>query len=197
MQAGADGVQVREAADTLAEVALLQRRARTDLTSLWFPLTLFGALTLSGGVVALLAGAHALGSYWAVAGPLGGIATGVHSWRRERELGLEGPALPYVLTGAAILLGCFVTGGLGAASARYVVAAAGPPLVVAAGLLMFAWLERSRVLAVLASGLAAVCLGLVAAGLDAQAISVVAALVSGAGLLATGLLARRTEHPRG
>ena len=62
--------------------------------------------------------------------------------RHERTIGLEGPAAPYVITTVAIIVGCFAVGGLGGE----LVSAVGPSAVVAAGLVVFAWLDRSPAL---------------------------------------------------
>ncbi|MDQ3610740.1 MAG: hypothetical protein M4D85_03860 [Actinomycetota bacterium] len=184
----------RQAAQTLGEVERLRRQARGDLQAFWFPLVVFGGLTLASAGVVLLAGPAALGLYWACAGPVGGAATGWHYYRRERELGLQGPAVPYGVTAAGILLGCFVVAGAGSAAGSEAAVVVGPPLVISAGYLVFARLERSLTLAALAAGLGAVPIGLWAVSADAHRTVLVAALAYGAVFLVSGLAYRRVQR---
>ena len=189
-------MQPQLAADTLQQVERVRRRTRSDLSSFWFPLVLFGALTLVGAAVVGLAGTRALGAYWALAGPAGSVVTGYYYWRRERRLGVEGPALPYVVTAVAMVVGALLAGGLGSASGSELAAASGPNLVVAAGLLMFSWLERSAALAALAGGLAALTLALAASGVAPRQVVLVLALAFGTAAIGTGLFYRLQDEQR-
>ena len=184
------------AAETLQQVEGARRRTRSDLTAFWFPLVLFGALTLVSAPVAVLSNAATLGAYWAVAGPVGGIATGWYYWRREQRLGVEGPALPYVATAVAVLVGALLAGGIGAASGSELASGAGPNLVVAAGLLVFAWLDRSAAVAALGGGLAGLVVVMAAAGVDPEVLVIVLALAFGTPSVLIGLTSRRGARSR-
>ena len=94
----------------------------------------------------------AVGIYWAVAGLLGGTAVGVYYHSRELRLGLSTPATPYVLTAGALMVGAFVLPAITSGDLQQVVST----FAVAAGYLVFAWLDRSRTLAGLAALMAVV-----------------------------------------
>jgi hypothetical protein len=70
----------------------LRRRARRDVGIAWFPLVLFGTLTLAS--VAVARPASEAQTYWLIAGPLGGAAVGLHAYRRggsgASKVGLSG-----------------------------------------------------------------------------------------------------------
>jgi hypothetical protein len=127
-------------------------------------------------------------AYWTVAGPLGGIAVGLYYRNRERALGVESPSLPYILTGLGIFVGAMTAGVAGDALGSDLAAAAGPSLVVSAGYLVFALLERSRLLGAVAVALGAEAAWLWAAGGDPEWIALVLALTYGTAFVATGFV---------
>ena len=183
-------MQARDAAETLDQVDRLRReahrRSRGSPDQLWLPFMLFGALVLATPVVEAMWGGRSVGIYWAVAGPLGAILCGWYYRLRERRVGLEVPALPYVLVSAGIVVGSMILGWVGGVSGSSL-AWMGPLLIVSAGYVIFAWLDRSSALALLAIALAAVVIALYVSPLDDQTASVTAALTFGGVLLATGL----------
>ena len=138
-------MEVREARESLGYAAIIRRRARNDATAMWLPLLLFGTLTLASVVIARPASAFQ--SYWLIAGPVGGLLIGIYAYRQGRERGIEGPSVRYVVAAVELMLlalasawiTAWLVGGYDATwQTRF-----GPAVVVAAGYLAFAWLERN------------------------------------------------------
>lgn len=184
-------------AETLEEIHDVRRRVRSDLQAFWFPLVLFGTLTLVSAAVVARAGGEALAVYWPIAGAAGAVLTGWHYYHHERRTGLEGPAAPYILTAAAILFGTTLAGWLGSESGSELAPAVAPTLVVSAGYVVFAWLERSGALGVLASVLALLTIVVTLSGTEGEPAAVILALASGAASLGTGLACRLRRGPGG
>jgi hypothetical protein len=176
----------QDAADVLDHVESLQRQTRSLLHAFWFPLVVFGALTLASAVVQWVWAGPAVGIYWAVAGLLGGAAVGLHYRSRELRLGLSTPATPYVLTAAGMMAGAFLLPGITSGDLQQVVST----FAVAAGYLVFAWLDRSRTLAGLAVVMALVPVVVLASGVDHPGALNAAAV--GAVTLVAGLASRRS-----
>ncbi len=59
------------AAETLQRVGDVRRRARSDLLAFWFPLVVFGCITLVSAAVVGFFGGEALAFYWPIAGTAG------------------------------------------------------------------------------------------------------------------------------
>lgn len=176
------------AEESISELDRIRSQARSSASVMWFPLLLFGALSVASALVMARFGGSALGPYWAVAGPVGGVATGIAAARRGRRVGAEVPAGPYVAVAALILVGASLAGWAGDALGERVVSAAGPPLVVSAGYLLFARIERSRPLAWTAAGLAALTVALLATGIGPEPLAAILAMGYGAVFIATGLV---------
>ncbi len=185
-------IEGNDAAARLEEVERLRRRTRAALHSFWYPLLFFGALTLASTPVCELGPDWALGLYWAVAAPVGFVAVSRRYMKREAGLGVTKAALPYVATGVFIMVAAWASGAAGGILESDVLAIAGPNLAVAAGYFVFAWLERSGVLALLASGLAALAVAL-AVGDVGHACAILAATLRTVSL-ATGLALRTRER---
>ncbi len=171
----------------LDEVSEVRSRTRCHLQSYWFPVTLFGALTLLSAPFTLIGDGSGVGWFWCVAGPLGGALVGVYYHRREQRLGVGSPALPYIITGAAMMVGAFIlpiviTGPAQASVSSY---------SIAIGYLVFGILERSKMLAAVGLLIAAIPTFVIAA--DTAAPGMVTALFTGAIMLATGMIRRRVE----
>ncbi len=177
----------QDAADLLRHVESVGSQTRNLLRAFWFPLVVFGAITLASAVVHFAAPGAAVGLYWAVAGSIGGIAVGRYYRNRELRIGLSRPALPYILTAVGIFVGAFVLPMFTHGDLQEVVSA----FAVAAGYLAFAWLERTGWLVLVALLMAAIPVAVLAAGVDHP--GAVAAAATGAALLATGLVARRSR----
>lgn len=185
------------AAETLDRVQQLRRSARSDLRAFWFPLVVFGCITVLSAAVVAGTGAEALGVYWAVFGTAGGVLTGWHYSRREQLLGVKGPAAAYVATAIAILVGAMLAGVFGSQSGSGLAGAVGPSMVVAAGYLVFALLERSTALLALAGVMLALAVGVAFSGMDAEPATVVLSLTTGTASLLTGLSHRPSTSHRG
>lgn len=178
------------ASDVIDEIGEVRRRTRARASVMWFPLVLFGVLTLASAAVVARYGGAALGPYWMVAGPAGGVATGIASWRRGTRVGVAVPVGPYLAVATLILAGASLAGWAGDALGRHTISAAGPSLVVAVGYLLFARLERSHLLGWTAAGLLALTVAVIATGIEPEPMAVTLAILHGTTLLATGLVLR-------
>lgn len=184
-----------QAGALLDEVARVRHATRTTLSGLWFPLVLFGGLSCVSAAVSWRFGGASLGVYWAVAAPLGAALTGLFYHRQERRVGLEMPPGGWIAGVVVILVGAFATGALGGALGAEVVSAAGPPLFVSLGYLIFARISRSAPLAIIAAGLAALTLAVTVSGVSADTVASVLAAAYGVVFLTTGVLLQR-QRPR-
>lgn len=126
-----------DAAEILGTTARLTARTRKARRAFWFPLLVFGALTLgsaplyaepaepgTSGVQVVTrgffdivsaplhgAGSHRLSLYWLAALPAGYIATALYYRRRALRTGVAGPVRPYLMTGAALMASLFILSG--------------------------------------------------------------------------------------
>lgn len=179
---------VADPAAALHHVRSLQERTRHDLSSFWFPLVVFGVLTLVSVPFAVPDDGVAIAVFWAIAGPGGGAATGWYYHSLEQRLGVSRSGAPFVVTGGALIVAAFVLPAVTTGALQEVVSA----FAVGAAYLVFAWLNRSPVLAVLGVVVMAIPGATLLAGM-ARPGPLVAA-TTGAVMLATGLVARRAEQ---
>ena len=179
---------VQAARQALAQVDELRRRTRSALASAWYPLVVFGLITVLSAGVPLVAHEALVGAYWLVVGGAGSALVARHYRRREDEIGLAEPWVPYALVGVAIFVACLGLGFFGSGDVRV----AGPPLAVAAGYLVLATLDRCLSLGLLAVGMAVVVLAVLA--VDPGHPYSVQSLVIGAGTVGVGLALRRAEQ---
>ncbi len=135
-------------------------------------------MEVAGGAIAV---------FWAIGGPVGGALVGWYYRSRELRLGLRRSATPYVLTAVGILVGAFLLPAVTGGDLQEVVSV----FAVAAGYLVFAWLDRSPTLAALAVGLAAVPVAVLAGGFEHP--GAITAAVTGTAILVSGLASRRTR----
>src|SRR4029453_5086154 len=184
-------MDAQQASDLLHQTQQLATRARAERNWTWLPLVVFGGLCLLAAPLYITSATTSIGLwapmvYWLVAGPIGyAICARYHRRRRERT-GIGGvPVGPYVATGVVLLL--------------YLLRLVPFRLeffAIAVALLVLAWRERSRALAVIATIFG--CLSLVASlyntenlyhysGAFADSIEVV---VLGTFLLMTGVVLR-------
>ena len=178
------GRSADEAVETLVELELVRTRVRADLAglaSVWFPLVIFGALTLVSAPVAALGGA-ALGLYWLVASPLGLVLVWCrHYAGRSRRLGVARPGGHAIFAvGAGLAVCTFVAGALFAPT--------GPAYTLAAGYVVMGGFARSRVMVALGVGTGVVTLALDVGG--AGRLGVLLPALIGAALLAAGMASR-------
>ncbi len=175
----------QDAIDVLRQVEAVERRTRSLMQAFWFPLVVFGALTLASAPVQWATSGAAIAVFWALAGPLGGAAVGWYYRSRELRVGLTVSPTPYIITAVGILAGTFALPMFTTGDLQEVVSV----FAVAAGYLVFAVLDRSRVLAGLAAFIAAVPVLVLQSGTDEP--GAITAAVIGAVVLATGLVSRR------
>jgi hypothetical protein len=162
-----------EPGELLGEVRAIRRKARLTRHAYWFPLVLFGLLTLasipfyvqstgpgltatSNPLVRFLgnlggfggpAVSSAVAYYWVAAILLGVAATAVwYRWRGDR-VGLRTPARGYLIAGVVLLaLGMLIP----VLPGDLVIRGTFPFVLIALGLCVLAWAERSVALMVIA-----------------------------------------------
>lgn len=144
--------------------------------SVWFPLTLFGGLLILSAPLCEVAQGRALGVFWIIAGPGATVVVTRYFRSRGLRLGAEVAPTPYVIASVILVVAAV---------------ALGPILALPAGLLLFAALDRSRALAVVAAGAGLAGLGLELSGLAANCLLVEACY--GTALFVAGLWFRRAE----
>ena len=176
----------QDAADVLHHVVSIRDETRSLLQAFWFPLVVFGALTMISALVQWVWPGGAVGIYWAVAGLLGGTAVGLYYHSRELRLGLGASAAPYIVTAAGLMAGAFVLPAVTRGDLQEVVST----FAVAGGYLVFAWLDRSRRLAGLAVVMMVVPALVLASGVGHP--GAVNAAAVGAITLAAGVASRRS-----
>lgn len=184
-----------DAVETLRSVETARHETRNTLRAYWFPLVLFGVLSVVSAPLIAVFGGTVLAVYWPVVGVLGGIATARHYYRREHALGLEGHAVGHVLTAAGVVVGASVVGFTAGSSGNEMAAAVGPMMVVAVGYAMFAWLNRSIALGLLAAGLAVVAVWLWGAGATPDTAAIVLAVAFGVATGGLGVAQRLESTP--
>lgn len=177
-----------KAMQTVKDMELLKEATRMDLRAAWFPLVLFGFLTLISAAVLAISGGAALGPYWAVAGIGGGIATGAFYRRRELRIGVTDAAWAYVITAAVLFVAAFTLGMIGGISGNETVAFAGPPIAIALAYLVFAYLENQISLALVSLALLGVGVFFAWKGVDGEGEGVFLTVIFGTVMLTTGLV---------
>ncbi|HVF14555.1 MAG TPA: hypothetical protein VM942_08145 [Acidimicrobiales bacterium] len=175
----------QDAADVLQHVESVRHQTRSLLQAFWFPLVVFGALTLASALVQWVWAGPVVGLYWAVAGVLGGLVVGLYYRSRELRLGLTTSATPYMLTAVGLMAGAFLLPAITSGDLQQV----SSTFAVAAGYLVFAGLDRSRTLAGLAVVMVIVPILVLASGVDHP--GAVNAAAVGALTLAVGVASRR------
>lgn len=175
------------AAAVLAETRSIRTQTRSTMHAMWFPLVLFGVLTLASAGVSWRNGAEALGLFWLVAGPIGTVITFLFYWRWENRIGLDAPRFPSLFAVAVIVIGCFGTGVAGGILDAPRLATAGPPLAISIGYLLFAWMGRSVALGVTALALAVLDVGLLVAGVGVNTLATALSASYGTAFLGIGL----------
>lgn len=174
-----------EALETVQQVRRVNRRTTSVLQEFWFPLIVFGLLTMASSPFYYLLDGAGVGIFWLIAAPVGATLTARHYRNRQLETGLETGALPYLITAAAIVVGCFVTGVVGGIEDIEALEQLGPPIVIATGYLVFAFLERSVTVACVSIMLAGLAVAIRA--LDVSEPFLVTNLALGLVLTVTGL----------
>ena len=174
-----------ELALTLEQVEEVRKRTRAAVHPVWFPMLLFGLLGLASIPFASIGDGPGTALFWLVAGPAGGIATSRHYRDRAMSVGAGMRGGAYLGIAAAIFLGAWGGGAL-------THSATVPMLAIAAGYLGFAYLEKSRAVAVVAGALAVAALAV--AVTDPPRGDLILALVFGVTFTGTGALLRRRDR---
>jgi hypothetical protein len=160
---------------------------------MWFPLLLFGVLSLASVPVTLTYGLRGQGLFWAVAGPVGGALTAVFYALAGRRIGFEMSGRPYLLAIGVILAGAAASGMVGGIERWPTLSVAGPPLAVCAGLLLIARHRRSVSLAWLAGLVGAVDVALLASGTGSRRTAILLGLAYGVPAILLGLAELRRQ----
>jgi hypothetical protein len=179
----------RQADETLAELAGIRRRTRRAVGTLWFPLVLFGSLTLLEIPFELTVGPPVIAFFWLVAGPVGSVLVGRHLRREGRLRGMTGRPPAGGLLGAGICAGCFLLGLVGGWAGGERGALAAAVVWVTVGYLVLARLTGRPVLGTTMVAVAAVVLALGSMSVPVWGM----ALAFGTGQLAAGAAFRRRE----
>lgn len=174
-----------DASQTLQDVERIRSSARELLDVSWFPFLLWGSLVMTSAVFTQIGdGDAAIALYWMIAAPSGVVATALYYHRRESAIGLFDRREPlYIATAVAMVIGAMLAGALGEGTFAEV----GPVYPIAAGLLVFAAINRSVLVAVTAIALAAAATILLITEPDEAALY--AALSEGAIMLGAGAVA--------
>lgn len=175
----------------LHELAAYRRLARRTAAAVWFPLLVGGIATLAApGATHLIGGAEADSWYWAFAGPAIGLACAAFYAARPVQLPARASVASLVLA-VAMVAGAFAV----ALALGEQLDGGGPPVVVAAGLAVFAWLYRSSLVAVVAA--AALGAGLVGVVAETARVEDTAAMVVGAVSCTCAIIALLGRDDRG
>ena len=184
-------METNEALTTLRGVEELRRRTRATANTSWYPVALFGALTLLSTPLCAFAPPWSLGIYWPIAAIAGMAAVARHYTSREARVGVVSYGWRYVAVGVGILIGASLAGALGGSFQSEQLGEVGPYVVVSVGYLAFAALKRSAGLAALAALFLGASLGVAAVG--AQHACTVLALLFGAASLAAAAAFRALD----
>lgn len=179
------------AQDLLSNVESTQASVQRQVGNMFVPLILFGAVTLLSAPVVWVAGAESLFWFWLIAAPAAGLLNGAIERRRESHAGFRTNPLPSIAIAVLLVISCFAAAAWGVASGHDVVVAAGPALAIALGYLAFALLYRSRLLALVAVGLALSTLMLAATISDLRLLMTVLAVLYGSSFMATGYFMKK------
>ena len=131
----------------IGDIEKQRGHARKALGVYWFPLVVFGGIALFGALVTATNAPLVLFALWIAAWPSGMVATAIYYARRAHSIGLSATPLPFIVTGLCLGIGAGLLGWLGRDTT---LRSAGPLLVIGAGYLVFAWLQRSLLAGALA-----------------------------------------------
>jgi hypothetical protein len=175
----------------LEEVERLQAHTRRSLGAPWFPLVLFGGLTMLSALFVSVSGPGVLVIFWPIAGALAMAAIHGHYRRRGRARGLSGPKRQWWLGAglfAASLGGALVGGRVAGTAAALVV----PIAATFAAYVLFGWLQHNPVLPAAVAVAAGIAAGLALAGGEPWVVEV----AFGAGLMGAGIVVRGYQAVR-
>ena len=134
-----------DALATLEFLDAVRTATRSRIALFWFPMAIFGCVSLGAAVVSIAWGLEAVGLYWVVVGIPAGILTAWHYQRSESAAGLTTSAVPHLLVVGVLAFGAFALPVVVPNDPAWAIA-----LWVGAGYLAFSALERSQTIAVVA-----------------------------------------------
>jgi hypothetical protein len=181
-------MHTHEAAQILGETNQLRAAARRAMDSAAFALLIFGGLTLASVPVGLAGGSPAIGAFWFIGGPLGGVLVGVLHARRERALGIGQRSERNWLS--VIFAAAIVVSALAALAIDPAWAAVAPQVVALGGFAAIAWLDGHARLGVLGLTLAIIAMAAPAV-LGTPAGYILSTVIAGAALVSAGALILR------
>ena len=149
---------------------------------------LFGVLTMLSTPFFWLWDGSGVGLFWLVAAPAGSVAVARHYRRRALSTGVARSPRAHMITAYGLITACFALGFGGGIGGQEAVAGFGPPLAIAVAYVIFAWLESSALLALVACLLGALTIAL--ANADVADAAQILALAYGLSFVGAGLLAR-------
>ncbi|MGH9164231.1 MAG: hypothetical protein ACRDZW_01805 [Acidimicrobiales bacterium] len=177
-----------DAAETLREIGALRRRTQLDVRSYWFPLVVFGGLTLCSAPLGLVGDGTAMGIFWAFAAPAGTVAVSRYYRQRELHVGVSKVAWPYIATAVTMTVLAFVLPAVTTGHLQQVVSS----FAIAGGYVVFGAIDRRIGIAALGALIAAVAAAALARGVDHP--GALTAVGTGTAIVVSGLAARRAER---
>jgi hypothetical protein len=160
-------MNVDEVRESLAFSEYARKRTRDDMGRPWLALVLLG--TLSVASLSLTDAAPTpTGLFWVFAGPLGAGAIALYAYRRNRSSGLDSSPVAYVAITLGLIILSYAAAKIAFTFQIPVFGRGGPPLVVAAGYLALAWIERSWLVAAVSLALIAVTVAIIGLDLSPQ-----------------------------
>lgn len=177
---------LEQTAGTLDALDLARARTRSVLDRGWFAFIVWGVVVLVSAPVQLWLADAAIGGYWMVAAIGAAIVTSRWFIRQSVADGIEPRHRTfYIVVLFAIMIGCFATGAAGDGGT---LTAVGPPLILSAGLLLLAYVDRDP--AVVLCALLITAATLVIWGIEPAEMAFWSAFAEGTLLLATGVWCR-------
>jgi hypothetical protein len=178
-------MNVDEARESLAFSSYARKRAREDMARPWLALVLLGSLSVA--TLSLTDAATApTGLFWVFAGPLGAGAIALYASRRNRSSGIDSSPLAYVAITLGLIILSYAVAKIAFLFGIPVFGRGGPALIVAAGYLALAWIERSWIVATVSLALVAVTVAIIGLDLSPQASKALMFALYGVALLAVG-----------
>ena len=178
-----------EARESLAFSEYARKRARDDMGRPWVALVLLASLSVVSLSLTDVA-TSPLGLFWVFVGPLGAGAIAFYAYRRNRSSGIDSSPLAYVAVTVGLLILAYTAGMIGFAFGIPAIARFGPALVVAAGYLALAWIERSWMVAAVSFALLAITVAIIGFDLSSQQSKALLFGLYGITLLAVGFSMR-------
>jgi hypothetical protein len=178
-------MNVDEARESLAFSEYARKRARDDLARPWLALVLLGSLSVA--TLSLTDSATTpTGLFWVLAGPVAAGAIALYAYRRNRSSGIESSPVAYVAITLGLLILSYAAAKVAFAFQIPAFGRGGPALVVAAGYLVLAWIERSWMVAAVSVALVAVTVAIIGLDLSSQQGKALLFGLYGVALLAVG-----------